>query len=262
MPGSETVKGHQTLIKRQRKSCPAELVFLRRFRTKVRNGCVFDVRSTIFVHENKLIISPCYTKSMINLQKALQTFKRQNRVNNSYIAEYCDVSLPTVSRGVSGKIQNAAPATLEKLLEMMGLDSEEAQTVHGLSPEKPMIGCMEPGTGLLDEINREGYIQVTQEDAKGGDLFMKMKGDSMKDENICDGALLYVKQCHEVSDHVPAVLRVHNELTVRRLLRKDGFWILQAANSEVEPVVYTQADIEELPVELVGKVVYVRQDFE
>ena len=91
---------------------------------------------------------------------------------------------------------------------------------------------------------------------------MKMKGDSMKDENICDGALLYVKRCREVNDHVPAVLRVHNELTVRRLLQKEGYWILQAANSDVEPVVYTQADIEQLPVELVGKVVYVRQDFE
>ena len=199
---------------------------------------------------------------MINLQKALQTFKRQNRVNNSYIAEYCDVSLPTVSRWCSGKIQNAAPATLEKLLEMMGLDSEEAKTVHGVSPEKPMIGCMEPGTGLLDEINREGYIQVTQEDAKGGDFFMKMKGDSMKDENIRDGALLYVKRCRDVADNVPAVLRVHNELTVRRLLKKEGYWILQAANSDVEPLVYTEEDIESMPVELVGKVVYARQDFE
>lgn len=91
---------------------------------------------------------------------------------------------------------------------------------------------------------------------------MKMKGDSMKDENIRDGALLYVKRCRDVADNVPAVLRVHNELTVRRLLKKEGYWILQAANSDVEPLVYTEEDIESMPVELVGKVVYARQDFE
>ena len=83
----------------------------------------------------------------------------------------------------------------------------------------------------------------------------------MKDAHIHDGDLLYVKQCTDLPSGSIAVLLIGGEeVTVKKLIKKDRYWILQAANAAVEPRVYTLQEVEETPVQIIGRAVYSRTE--
>lgn len=204
----------------------------------------------------------CYTQIMkFNLSELLTEFKRQNGLTNEYIAEYCNVTCPTVSRWCTGKIRKVAPETMDKLAEMLRLDMEDLNKVSGFNFERPLLGTVKAGYGLLADENVEGYVPVSESDYARGDYFLRVTGDSMKDAHIHEGDLLYVKQTNDVPSGSIAVLLIEGEeVTVKKLIKKDKYWILQAANSDVEPRIYTSEEIQELPVQIIGRALYSRRE--
>ena len=190
-------------------------------------------------------------------QDLLSQYKRQNNITNDYIAEYCGVTKSTVSRWCTGKIRKIDPKTLEKLTEMLGGNMDDMTRISQLAPEKPILGTVKAGYGLLAEENLEGYIGVSEDDDRRGDYFLRVTGDSMKDAHIHDGDLLFVKSCTDVPSGAIAVMLIGGEeVTVKKLVKKDSSWVLHAANDEVEDKEYTLQDIVGLPVQIIGRAVY------
>ena len=182
----------------------------------------------------------------MKIQDLLNQYKRQNNITNDYIADYCGVTKSTVSRWCTGKIRRIAPETLEKLTR-----------ISQLAPEKPILGTVKAGYGLLAEENLEGYIGVSEDEDRQGDYFLRVTGDSMKDAHIHDGDLLFVKSCKDVTSGSIAVLLIGGEeVTVKKLVKKPDAWILHAANEEVEDKEYSLQDIVSLPVQIIGKAIY------
>ncbi len=197
----------------------------------------------------------------MNIQELLNQYKRQTNVTNDYIAEQCGVSKSTVSRWCSGKIRRIAPETLEKLAETLGIDFDTMTKVGGYALEKPLLGTVKAGYGLLAEENLEGYVQVSEADYQKGDYFLRVTGNSMQDAHIHDGDLLFVKQCTDVPSGTIAVMLIGgDEVTVKKLIKKNGYWILQAANPDVEPRVYTLEEVATTPVQIIGRALYARTD--
>lgn len=198
---------------------------------------------------------------MMNIPELLNQFKRQNNITNDYIADYCGVTKSTVSRWCSGRIRRIAPHTLQKLSEMMGIDFDDMTRVGGFNLERPILGEVKAGYGLLADENIEGYVQVSEDDYRKGDYFLRVTGDSMEDAHIHEGDLLFVRQTQDVPSGAIAVLLIGNEeVTVKKLIKKDKYWILQAANANVEPRIYTMEEIENTPVQVVGRAVYSRTE--
>lgn len=202
-----------------------------------------------------------YNEAMMNIQELLNQFKRQNNVTNDYIADYCGVTKSTVSRWCSGRIRRIAPETMAKLADMFQLDLEEMTRVGGYSLERPLLGTVKAGYGLLAEENLEGYIPVSESDFHKGDYFLRVTGDSMEEAHIHDGDLLYVKQTSDIpSGSIGVFLIAGEEVTVKKLIKKDRYWILQAANAEVEPRIYTLEELTTVPVQIIGRAVYARTE--
>lgn len=198
---------------------------------------------------------------MINLAEVLNQYKRQNRITNDYIAEQCGVSKSTVSRWCNGKILRIAPPTLEKLSRMMGLNLEDMTKISSYALERPILGNVKAGYGLLAEENIDGYVEVSQKDYDRGDYFLRVEGDSMEGANIHNGDLLFVKSCTDVPSGSIAVLLIGGEeVTVKKLIKKENYWVLQAANPYIEPRVYTLEQVATTPVQIVGKALYSRTD--
>ena len=193
----------------------------------------------------------------MKIQDLLNQYKRQNNITNDYIADYCGVTKSTVSRWCTGKIRRIAPETLEKLTDMLGVNMEDMTRISQLAPEKPILGTVKAGYGLLAEENLEGYIGVSEDEDRQGDYFLRVTGDSMKDAHIHDGDLLFVKSCTDVTSGSIAVLLMGGEeVTVKKLVKKPDAWILHAANEEVEDKEYSLQDIVSLPVQIIGKAIY------
>jgi repressor LexA len=117
----------------------------------------------------------------------------------------------------------------------------------------PVLGRIAAGTPILAAEHVEEVLPLPV-DLVGSDpvFLLEVKGDSMVDAGILDGDLVAVRSQDDARDgEIVAALIDGEEATVKRLRRRGGKVILEAANPAYEPLVYSEG------VELVGKVVSV-----
>ena len=196
----------------------------------------------------------------MNFKEYLKKYKEKMGVSNEYIASQLCVNRSTVTRWLKGDTKVTNPEVIEKLSFILGVDVESLINSEERY-EKPVLGEVKAGYDLLIDENFEGYEQVTQDDYYRGDFFLRVVGDSMSGAHIHDGDLLYVKKCNDVPSGTIAVVLINRcEVTVKKVIKKEGLLILEPANPSVDVRYYSQEEVESLPVEIIGKALYSRSD--
>ncbi|MDO5355487.1 LexA family transcriptional regulator [Catenibacterium sp.] len=196
----------------------------------------------------------------MNFKEYLKKYKEKMGVSNEYIASQLGVNRSTVTRWLKGDTKVTNPEVIEKLSFILGVDVESLINSEERY-EKPVLGEAKAGYDLLINENFEGYEQVTQDDYYRGDFFLRVVGDSMSGAHIHDGDLLYVKKCNDVPSGTIAVVLINRcEVTVKKVIKKEGLLILEPANPSVDVRYYSQEEVESLPVEIIGKALYSRSD--
>lgn len=197
----------------------------------------------------------------MNLKEILNEYKRQNNVTNAYIAQQIGVSKSTVSRWIAGTIKKVQPEYQEKLAHLLGINPDDFTQIAKYKYEKPILGDVKAGYGLWAEQNIQGYEQVNEKEYNQGDYFLRVRGDSMDGAHIHDGDLLYVKKVNDVSSGTIAVVLIENEeVTVKRIIKKNGLLILEAANANIETRYFSEKEVEDLPVQIIGKAIYSKSE--
>lgn len=190
----------------------------------------------------------------------LKKYKETMGVPNEYIAQQLGVNRSTVARWLKGDTKVTNSEVIEKLSYILGVDVEGLLNNEERF-EKPVLGEVKAGYDLLIDENFEGYEPVTQDDYYRGDFFLRVVGNSMDGAHIHEGDLLYVKKCQDVPSGTIAVILIgHNEVTVKKVIKKEGLLILQPANPSVDARYFSQEEVEILPVEIIGKAIYSRSD--
>jgi repressor LexA len=111
------------------------------------------------------------------------------------------------------------------------LESEE--NVAGL----PLIGKVAAGSPILAQQHIEGHYQVDASLFKPhADFLLRVTGMSMKNIGIIDGDLLAVHKTQDVRHGQVVVARIDEEVTVKRLSRKDNKIYLLAENEAFSPI--------------------------
>lgn len=196
----------------------------------------------------------------MNFKEYLKKYKEKMGVSNEYIASQLGVNRSTVTRWLKGDTKVTNPEVIEKLSFILGVDVESLINSEERY-EKPVLGEVKAGYDLLIDENFEGYEQVTQDDYYRGDFFLRVVGDSMSGAHIHDGDLLYVKKCNDVPSGTIAIVLINRcEVTVKKVIKKEGLLILEPANPSVDVRYYSQEEVESLPVEIIGKALYSRSD--
>lgn len=196
----------------------------------------------------------------MNFKEYLKKYKEKMGVSNEYIASQLGVNRSTVTRWLKGDTKVTNPEVIEKLSFILGVDVESLINSEERY-EKPVLGEVKAGYDLLIDENFEGYEQVTQDDYYRGDFFLRVVRDSMSGAHIHDGDLLYVKKCNDVPSGTIAVVLINRcEVTVKKVIKKEGLLILEPANPSVDVRYYSQEEVESLPVEIIGKALYSRSD--
>lgn len=207
------------------------------------------------------IFSFCIYNISMNVKEILQEYKRQNNITNDEIAQVLGVTKSTVSRWCNGQTKRINADTLEKLSQLMHLDMDQMKRMSTFSFEKPLLGTVKAGYGLFAEENLERYIPVSESDYRKGDYFLRVTGNSMINAKIHDGDLLYVQACNDVpSGTIAVVLIGQDEVSVKRIIKSDTVLLLEAANPDVETKVFTKQEVNELPVQIIGKVIYAKTE--
>ena len=112
---------------------------------------------------------------------------------------------------------------------------------------------------LIEDVIDTEEIDATM--LKGGKQYfgLKVKGNSMYPEYI-DNDTIILEKVDDVESGTDAVVMVNSDDgTFKRVFKNENGIILQPLNPEFQPVVYTNEQIEKLPIKIIGKVVELRR---
>lgn len=126
----------------------------------------------------------------------------------------------------------------------------------------PVIGTIPAGTPVeaIEEIL--DYEEITPQMASQGEHFaLKIKGQSMEPRIFEDDVVIVKKQDDCDSGDIAVVLVNGNEATVKRIKKRPEGLMLIPNNLAYEPMFYSNEEIENLPVRIIGKVVELRGKF-
>lgn len=114
----------------------------------------------------------------------------------------------------------------------------------------PLVGRVAAGEPILAEEHIEAMYQVDVNMFKPkADFLLKVQGMSMKDIGILDGDLLAVHSTKDVRNGQVVVVRIGDNVTVKRFERKGNMLYLHPENSELSPIV---VDLSQENVEIEG----------
>lgn len=139
---------------------------------------------------------------------------------------------------------------------IQGLDKKTESSavvfVYGTIPAGVPMECIE------DIIDTE---EISSDMLKGNKQYfgLKIKGDSMSPEYL-DGDTIILEKVNDCESGQDVVVMVNgNDGTFKRFFKNESGIILQPLNPEFQPIVYTNDQIEKLPIRIIGKVVELRR---
>lgn len=126
----------------------------------------------------------------------------------------------------------------------------------------PVLGSVAAGTPIFAEENYIGSEEISEELASTGEFFgLKIKGDSMS-PRIMEGDIVIVRQQDDAeSGDIVIVLINGDSATCKRLMKYQEGISLLSFNPAYEPMTFTNKEIEDKPVRIIGKVVENRQKY-
>ena len=201
----------------------------------------------------------------------LKEARKNARLTQKEIASIIGVNQNTYSYWENGKTK-VDNVTLKKLAEVLNVSVDfllgdeapkyDTRLFTQLPPENrkiPIIGSVRCGPNGLAFQYLEGYVLVGDE-YRGDIVAFHCGGGSMKDLGITDGDIAIVRLQEEIETGELAVVVINgDEGTLKRVRKFEGGIILEAANQEYEPRVFTGDELS--TVRIVGKVLEVRKKF-
>ncbi len=108
----------------------------------------------------------------------------------------------------------------------------------------PLLGSIAAGEPILEAEEREDIRIEEYLGAEDGTFLLRVKGDSMIEDQIRDGDLVLVESRSSARDGEVVVAVVRGEVTLKRLFREKGGIRLQPANAELSAKSYPAEDVE------------------
>ena len=183
-------------------------------------------------------------------------------MTNDEIAAQLGVTKSTVSRWISGDVKRIQEETLSRLNALLGYNIDPIIKGKSVHLKRPILGYAKAGYDMYAQENYMGDEEVTEEDFYKGDYFLQIQGDSMIGSGIMDGDLALIKQCSTVSSGEIAVVMIgDDEVTVKKVIKKPDMLVLEATKPLTENRYFSQQEIQQLPIRIIGKVIYTKTYF-
>ena len=196
----------------------------------------------------------------------LKTLRIQRKMTQSELAKKIYISQPAYSKYEVGTASPNAE-TLSKIADaldvsvdyLLGSDSQPARPGYIRIPVLGRVAAGIPIDAIEEVIDWE---DISAEAAGDGEYFgLQIKGHSMEPK-ISDGDVVIVRRQPDVDSGDIAVVLVNgDDATVKKVKKSPQGVTLIPSNPAYEPMYYTNAEIESLPVQILGRVVELRAKF-
>ena len=153
---------------------------------------------------------------------------------------------------------------------LMGREQKIDNNVAGVQMERqtvkiPVYGTIPAGVPIemIEDSYIEAYEDINADLLRGGNTYfaLRVKGDSMlpKFEN---GDILILKQTEDCESGAYCAVSInHTECTFKKVIKKMNGITLMPLNPEYEPLFFTNKEVAELPVTILGVVKEVRRSY-
>ena len=105
----------------------------------------------------------------------------------------------------------------------------------------PLIGRIAAGLPILAEENIEDYFAI--DSRIKADFCLRVKGDSMVDLGINNDDIVFIKRQASLENGEIGAVLIDDEATLKTFYKNGNAIILQPANKNYEPMVYTSGNI-------------------
>lgn len=200
----------------------------------------------------------------MNRIKELRLSKAIKQVD---FAKMLGVSQATVSGWESEKYQ----PDRDTLIKMASYFDVSVDYLIGNSPVKkekkkgvqiPVLGEVRAGYPMEAVENIIDYEEIDEDMAHRGEFFaLRIKGDSMEPRFVEGDVVIVRKQQTADSGDIVVALVNGDSATIKKLKRHQNGITLVPSNSAYEPMYYSNEEIMEMPVNILGKVVELRAKF-
>lgn len=204
--------------------------------------------------EYKRIFSKNLRKYMTINKKNQMDLMRDLGLSSSTVSNWCTgAKLPRMD-----KVQ-----ILADYFHILKSDLIEDKSESKIKPTTiPVLGSVPAGVpieAIQDIIDYEEIDAVTA--AKGEYFALQVKGSSME-PRICEGDIVIVRKQDDVESGEIAIVMVNGDnATIKRLLKYEDGIRLMPTNPAYEPLYFTNDEILEKPVKVIGKVIENRQKY-
>lgn len=191
-------------------------------------------------------------------------------ITQDELGELLGVKKAAVSKYENEKV-NIPSAVLSRLMDIFGVSADHLLCRDTASPLPsalrqrvgrldrgggeavmvPLVGMVHAGEPMLAEENITEYIPVAAGEVYDGDhFFMEVVGDCMTGDYIAEGATVLVKRGADLRDGYIYVIRLGDEVLLRRVKRIKKSVALIPSNPAYDPMIVTDGDIE-----IIGRVI-------
>lgn len=197
----------------------------------------------------------------------LRELRKQHYLNQEHLAKQIGVSRSTIAMWETGGSQ-PDNISLQKLADffnvtvdyLLGRDSNSTKSSKGI--RIPVLGKVQAGIPLDAIEDILDYEEITPEMAAQGEHFaLQIKGNSMS-PRIQEGDVVIVRKQSDVENGDIAVVLVNgDDATIKKIKKRPEGIMLLSNNPSYDPMFYSNQDIQQLPLIILGKVVELRGKF-
>lgn len=205
---------------------------------------------------------------MIKLYSNIRQLREERGLSQDALAKltgYTDrSSIAKIEKGLvdlqRSKIELFADALGTSVKALVGWDDTLSPSRKGVSIN--ILGRVAAGIpidAIEEVIDTE---EISEEMAKTGKFFgLRIKGDSMT-PSICDGDTVIVRQQNDAENGEIVIVTINgDEAMCKRLRKYEGGIELISINPSYPPFEFSNAQIMEKPVRIIGKVIESRRKF-
>lgn len=209
------------------------------------------------------------------LGEALKNARIFKNISASELCRLANIPKSSLSDWENGKSQPSAKSFL-RILNILNITATElvrfgssANNSPSISKKKvnsikiPVLGSIPAGIPIEAVQDIIDYEEISEEMAFVGEYFaLKVKGNSMS-PSIQDGDIVIIRKQEDADSGKICVVMINGNDATLKQIKKDanGIWVLpQNPNADFKPTFYSNKEIEDLPVKVVGVAVEIRRN--
>ena len=204
----------------------------------------------------------------MNIGNMIRIHREKLNISQEALAKQLNVSQQAVDRWENGGVV-PRNKSIEKMLKLFNISRNElfcetpSANYSSQGVKIPILGSVVAGIPVSAITDILGYEEITQQMAHNGKHFaLRVKGDSMLPD-LKEGDIVIVREQPDVESGSVAIVLINgDEATVKQVKKsKDGIVLFGYNTAVYEPHFYTNKEIEELPIQIIGKVVESRREW-